>query len=87
MQIALLCTSPKKDIPPTPVGTKTSNVVMSYTNPVQYDESTNPKDVNWISQVIEEKIAPYKPNVMIFCNTDVDPATAEAAFTAILHQR
>ncbi len=51
-----------------------------YAGPLLYDESTNPKEINWISEEIEAKIAPYKPDSILFSNNSVDQEAAETAF-------
>ena len=56
---------------------------MTYANTISYDESTKPKDINWISEDIEAKIAQYKPDSMVLSNNDVDHDAAENAFMSI----
>ncbi len=46
---------------------------MAYANTVNHYKSKNPKDINWISDDIEAKIAPYKLDNMPLSNTKVDP--------------
>ncbi len=43
----------------------------------------NLKDINWITDVIEAKIAPYKPNNLLMSNSEIDHAAAETSFEAI----
>ncbi len=56
--------------------------------PVRLSVSTLPlitklKDINWISEDIEAKIALYKPNSMVLSNNDVDHNVDENAFVSI----
>ncbi len=60
---------------------------MIFAHAVDYDNSTKPNDINWISEDIKEKIAPYKPNDMVMSNKEVDTSVAEAAFMAIFAPR
>ncbi len=60
---------------------------MIFANTVNYDDSTKPKDMNWISEDTKVKTAHYKPNDMLMGNIDVDLSVAEAAFMAILLQK
>ena len=50
---------------------------------ITYDMTMKPKDINWISDEIETKISPFKPDSL--SNTDIDPALAEAAFASIFY--
>ncbi len=56
---------------------------MVYASLVSYDDSMNPEDINWISQEIEAKIAPYKPDSMVLSNNAVDENAAESSFLSI----
>ncbi len=62
---------------------KPSSDVLIYASAVQYNETMNPKDINWLNQNIEDKIAPYSPNALVLSNTEVDQASAQEAFTGI----
>ncbi len=55
---------------------------MIFANGGNYDNSTKPKDIHWISEDIEVKNAPYKPNHMLISNKEIDTSVTEAAFMA-----
>ncbi len=50
---------------------------------VTYDDSMKSKDINWITDNMDIKISPYKPDEVLLSNMKVASAAAEAAFTAI----
>ena len=56
---------------------------ITYTKAVSYDQSMKPKDINWISDDIEDMIALYKPNSTLLSNNDVDHNVAKDAFMSI----
>ncbi len=41
------------------------------------------KDINWITDNIEDKFIPYQPNDMLLSNNEVDHAARKTAFVAI----
>ncbi len=43
----------------------------------------NPKDINWITDDIEAKISPHKPDNILLSKNVVDHAIVKAAFEAI----
>ncbi len=56
---------------------------MIFAHTVDYNKITKPKEINWISEDIKVKIAPYQPNNMVMSNKEVNTSVAEAAFMAI----
>ncbi len=56
---------------------------MVYANAIDYDDSIKPKDINWITDDIEAKMAPFKPNDKFLSDREVDTSVAEAAFVTI----
>ncbi len=60
-----------------------SNNYIKYARIVTYDECMNPRDINWITDDIEAKIAPYKSNNKLLGNNEVDCAAVMVAVEAI----
>ncbi len=74
---------PSPNTDPGPGDGNTPTELMNFANAVEYDQSLNPKEINWISDDIESKMAPYKPKDILLGDGEVEESVAEAAFLAI----